>query len=367
MSGPQSANDYLASERFEHLCANLAESSNDVQQHESTLESLNKCAQADVFKWFVPTDYDGWGWSEDEIVRGYLQLAKSCLATTFVITQWASAVKRIIAIDNDALKRQWLSKLAPGTVMVSVGISHLTTSRQHQGKPALQATGHDDGWILNGYTPWVTGAALCDMLVVGATLDDGRQLLLRVDTRQAGVEVQPHFSLMALTASQTGAVQFDNVLVKEADVLAGPVEQILQTVAKGTSGGLQTSTLALGLALAAIEYIEHEVDQRPNLTNTAIDLRKQYGRLESQLLASSQSEGQADESVDREGLRTAANDLVLRSTQAALLVAKGAGFVKGHPCERWCREALFFLVWSCPQVVQMNQLCQLASVGAGSD
>ena len=40
-----------------------------------------------------------------------------------------------------------------------------------------------------------------------------------------------------------------------------------------------------------------------------------------------------------------------RATQADLAASKGAGFVAGHPAERAVREALFFLVWSCPQPV----------------
>ena len=63
-----------------------------------------------------------------------------------------------------------------------------------------------------------------------------------------------------------------------------------------------------------------------------------------------------------EDLRTDANSLVLRSTQAALVAAKGAGFVEGHPVGRWCREALFFLVWSCPQSVQDANLCELVGI-----
>jgi hypothetical protein len=62
-------------------------------------------------------------------------------------------------------------------------------------------------------------------------------------------------------------------------------------------------------------------------------------------------------------IRARANSLVLRLTQAALMAAKGTGFVAGHPVGRWCREALFFLVWSCPQPVLAANLCQWASLG----
>ena len=49
------------------------------------------------------------------------------------------------------------------------------------------------------------------------------------------------------------------------------------------------------------------------------------------------------------GLRVRANRLVLQATQAALTVSKGTGFVRPHPAQRWARQALFFLVWSCPR------------------
>ena len=45
-----------------------------------------------------------------------------------------------------------------------------------------------------------------------------------------------------------------------------------------------------------------------------------------------------------------------------MIAAKGAGFVEGHPVGRWCREALFFLVWSCPQQVAEAGLCELVTL-----
>jgi alkylation response protein AidB-like acyl-CoA dehydrogenase len=52
--------------------------------------------------------------------------------------------------------------------------------------------------------------------------------------------------------------------------------------------------------------------------------------------------------------------MVLRATQAAMTAAKGAGYVEGHPVGRWCREALFFLVWSCPAPIAQAHLCEFA-------
>ncbi len=64
--------------------------------------------------------------------------------------------------------------------------------------------------------------------------------------------------------------------------------------------------------------------------------------------------------LSSEAIRTRANSLALRSTQALLAASKGAGFVAGHFAERAVREAMFFLVWSCPAPVVAAALRELA-------
>lgn len=340
---------------FSALCRALAERSGDCERLGSVEESLALCARAGVFRWFLPEAYGGWGWSDRDILRGYLRLSQACLATTFVITQRVAATKRLVACDNPGLQARLLPQLVHAQPMVSVGISHLTTSGQHLGQPLLRATRGGEGWVIDGVSPWVTAAVGCDYFVVGATLIDGDQVLLLVETAAAGVQVEPPLAMMALNASQTGAVRFSEVLVPSEQVLAGPLPHVLQALAVGATGGLQTSALAIGLANAAIESIEQQAVVRPDLAGHGLELRQQSDELTERLL------GADSRAVDANELRAAANGLVLRATQAALLVAKGSGFVQGHPVERWCREALFFLVWSCPQVVQQAHLCQMSS------
>jgi hypothetical protein len=125
------------------------------------------------------------------------------------------------------------------------------------------------------------------------------------------------------------------------------------------TGGLQTSTLAIGLAAAAIDFLARESDKRPDLLLPTGGLRAEQLELKTDLMALALGQG----SCTHDELRGRANSLVLRATQAALTAAKGAGYVVGHPAGRWCREALFFLVWSCPQPVTSATLCELAGLG----
>ena len=68
-----------------------------------------------------------------------------------------------------------------------------------------------------------------------------------------------------MTASHTGQFKLDNVFVSEEWLIAGPVENVMSAGSGAGTGGLGTSTLALGLAKAAIDFISAEASKRPEL------------------------------------------------------------------------------------------------------
>ncbi len=344
-------------EALDTLCQELASASAALDleprwpQHQ-----LRLCGEYGVYEWFVSPQWEGQGWSDVDQALGYLRLASACLTTTFILTQRTAACRRIEAGDSAAARQALLPGLVRGTRFATVGISHLTTSRRHLRQPVLTARRTSRGYVLHGVTPWVTGAAAADDLVVGATLDDGREILAAVDARSPGVVVQQPASLLGLTASCTGPVRFHNVEVADDWVLAGPVPNVMKQF--GGTGGVQTSALALGLADAAIQFLDHEAAPRPELRPPLLGLREEHDQLVDRLLQL--AAGQP--ACSPEELRAAANSLALRAAQAALTAAKGTGYVAGHPAGRWCREALFFLVWSCPQPVMAANLCELAGI-----
>jgi alkylation response protein AidB-like acyl-CoA dehydrogenase len=321
-------------------------------------EQLQLCGRYGVYRWFVPADSGGAGWSEREIVRGYLRLSEACLTTTFIITQRTGACRRIRTSGNEPLRERLLPGLLSGASFATVGISHLTTSRRHLARPVMLAREADDGFVLDGFSPWVTGGTHAQVIVTGATLEDGRQILVALPTDLPGVEAAEPARLVGLSASHTGQVVCRQVSVGRNWLLAGPVENVMSHGLGARTGGLETSTLAVGLAKAAIHYLQSQSDQRGELAGPALGLSREQARLEVDLL----SLAEGTPVCSTEELRTRANSLALRSAQAALAAAKGSGYVAGHPAGRWCREALFFLVWSCPQPVLAANLCELAGI-----
>lgn len=343
---------------LQSLCEYLATLKDDSQW---PAEALNRCAEAGFFRWFASKEQGGFGWSATDIAKGYLQLSKANLNVTFILTQRVAALRRISGSQNEALKNRLLERLMSGSESATVGISHLTTSRQHLGKPVLAATETDGGIRVSGMSPWVTGGNGADWVLMGGSMvddsgvADGREVLFLVKSENENVVVKDGFDLVALSGSHTGAVEVRDVFVPDSDIAAGPIEQVLASNGGG-AGSLQTSVLALGLAEAAIDFIESESAIRSDLAPAQTSLRRQHDSICRDLFAA--ADGSSD--ITAAEIRTQANSLVLRATQSALVAAKGAGFVTGHPVGRWCREALFFLVWSCPHAVSQANLDEFA-------
>ena len=346
------------------LCDHLRELGDGSGVEDWPRESLRRCAEAGVYRWFLPIESGGYSWSEVDQTRGYLRLSAADLSTTFIITQYMGAIRRIAGSGNRVAIDRWIEPLVSGSAFGTVGISHLTTSRRHLTKPVLRATEiGTDRFRLQGMAPWVTGAPHADVLVIGATLDDGREILAAVPTRTGDgvdtrIEAGRGIDLVALSASCTDRVKLDGVEVDASSLLAGPIENVMNSGVGARTGGLQTSTLAIGLSRAAVDYLVDEASRRDDLREAAGELSRETDQLEANLLAAASGDMRCNASQ----IRGQANRLALRTTQAALTAAKGAGFISGHPVGRWCQQSLFFLVWSCPQPVAQAHLCELAGI-----
>ncbi|WP_149495941.1 acyl-CoA dehydrogenase family protein [Roseiconus lacunae] len=322
-------------------------------------ESLLSCGQAGVLAGLAGMS----GWSALRQVQTLIGLARADLVTTFIITQHLGALKRLIASDRASEQADIIEALSSGRSIGSVGISHLTTSRRHLDRPVVTASPADGGLTLDGCIPWVTGASQVDWIVVGATLPDATEVLALVDANTAGLQPGPGAKMIAMEASCTDAVHLNSVFVPWLSILAGPELNVLsggsRAVKKSSgAGGLQTSALALGLSFAALRFLEDEATRRDNL----LGIVEKFSAEHTQLRQRIESATEADSAVDLAELRTQANQLVQRTTAAAMTTAKGAGLMVDHPVGRYCQQAFFFLVWSCPQPVADAHLCEMAGL-----
>lgn len=346
----------MADSRLHECVSVLAENARDADEKPKwPRTSWQALTRAGVLGWSIEESHGGSGRDAVDLLTGYEQLASACLTTSFILSQRDAAIRRIQAFAGDELRHELLGPLARGERFVTVGLSHLTTSGQHR-QPAVIAREAGDDFVLDGVIPWVTGADHAEHIVIGAATEVKTQILAVLPRAQPGVHVAPPLDLMALQGSMTAEVRLNQVRLDRHWLLAGPVENVLKS-GRGGPGGLETSCLALGLAGAAIDFLAQEAVARPDLSEAAQNLEDDRRQVRQEMHRLATVAGTPEEAT---ALRTRANSLVLRASQAALTAGKGAGFQRNHPAQRWTRQALFFLVWSCPAPTAKATLASLA-------
>jgi alkylation response protein AidB-like acyl-CoA dehydrogenase len=342
------------------LVARLAEADGPADEDGVWPEALWELVTgAGAVGWSLPGRLGGADLDRPVLIERYALVAQGSLTAAFILSQHDAAVRRFRAASEREASRQWLGAIAAGRAFATVGISQLTTSRRH-GTQALLARERAPGvFVLEGRMPWVTAAERADVLVTGAVFDDGRQILAAVPTDREGLSVRPPFPLAALQASCTSEVVCDGVPLTESDLLAGPTADVMGHTSAAGTGGLETSALALGQARAALEALITEAPKRSELYEPVEALSAAWDDTWSALLAAARGEPDALPSGQ---VRAQANALVLRMTQAYLTARKGTGFLRTEPAQRWARQALFFLVWSCPGPVAQAAIRDLAGL-----
>ncbi len=320
----------------------------------------NALVGAKATRWALPGRFPDAGGDRPSLVRRYARVAEGSLTAAFILTQHDAAVRRLVAASGPGRRRadQWIERIAEGSAFATVGISQLTTSRKH-GPRAMAASPTDSGHRLDGAMPWVTAAERADLLVTGGVLDDGSQMLIALPSDRPGVTIHPPMPLAALGASVTSEVICEAAEVQPEDVLAGPALDVMATPGLAGTGGLETSALAMGQARAALKALAEQAEARGDLIEPFEALAASWSRIAEGLIAA--AEGRPD-APPPPSIRAEANALVLRATQAFLTARKGSGFVRDEPAQRWARQALFFLVWSCPSPVANAAIRDLAGI-----
>src|SRR5262249_24466700 len=159
--------------------------------------------------------------------------------------------------------------------------------------------------VLDGTIPWVTGAAQADYFVIGAVLEDGRQVLAVVPRDWPQVQVGPPLDLMALQGSVTAEIRCRHVALDRRWLLAGPAAKVM-AAGRGGAGGLETSCLGAGLASAAFAFLHQEARARIDLQTSADRLDGALQKVRAELYRLARAGSSPEEAT---ALRTHANKL----------------------------------------------------------
>lgn len=121
----------------------------------------------------------------------------------------------IAAFGPDAMRAQWLPRLAAGEVKLSAAIAEMNMNPALREPVRLERTG--DRWMLNGVRAMVPDGAVADAILVPAVTADGEKTLFLVETSTPGVTLTP--VEVGLSGERAAQLSLDGVKLDDSDAV----------------------------------------------------------------------------------------------------------------------------------------------------
>ena len=309
----------------------------------------------------APVELGGKGMKELEYRRLQISFARVSGALTFLQTQHQSAVAKLAQSANKSLQPEFFPQVAQGKSLIGVGFSHL----RRRGTPMMQASKTAGGYLLTGKVPWITGYGFFEQFILGATLDDGRELYgilpLQNTVQDSGGKItcsQP-MALLAATATNTVSAKIHQwYLASDRLVSINPPGTIHHSSQKNI---LNHGFFALGCAYAGLDLLQTiaETKQLEILHSSWETLHQEVKETENKAI--SLISNQQSPYSERLKLRAETIDLGQRCSLAAVVASSGAANYLHSSVGRVYREALLFSVAGQTKDVMEASLKQLLS------
>jgi alkylation response protein AidB-like acyl-CoA dehydrogenase len=278
---------------------------------------LDALAAVGLYGAFAPVAEGGLGLGLGELCGIVEELASACLASTFVMIQHFRLLAAVLDPFAPPLLRGEFSRVVGGETKGGVALGGLLP-----GPAKLIATPTQDGWLLDGEAPWVSGWGLIDQLYVAARGPNDTVVNLVVEAKnQSGLVVSRH-NLSALNATVTVKLNFNSMAV-EGNRFIG---QVPYDPSREAPEGLRVNgSLALGVARRSCTLL--------GPTPLDDELRSRRDELD-----------QADAGTMALA-RAGACELAVRASHALAVERGSSSVLQGDVAERTAREAALLLTF----------------------
>ncbi len=315
---------------------------------------MKDLADADMFRVFIPEEYEGLGGGCLELCLVVEELSRICsaVATCYAVNALGSFT--LIDYGTEEQKRKYLPDIAGGKRLTAFAVTEPTAGTDVS---AIKTTAEkvEGGYVLNGTKQFITNGGEAEIYTVIALTDKTRgargasAILVEKDT--PGFSFGKKEKKMGIRASATRELIFRNCLVPEENLIGKPGVGFLLTMKLFDHSRPGIGSQAIGIAQGALETAVDYTRQRIQFGQPLISLpvvQDILGEMATQVEAARALVYAAARMVDS-GARNVteesamakvfASDVAMKVTTDAVQICGGTGYMRDFPLEKMMRDA----------------------------
>jgi butyryl-CoA dehydrogenase len=317
-------------------------------------EVVKTLAQSDLFRVFIPTEYDGLGGGMFEMALVVEELSRVCGGISLSYAASGLGTIPIILYGTPEQKKKYLPRLAAGEILAAFGLTEANAGSDAGG---IKTTAKPDGdsYVLNGTKQWITNGGEASIYTVVCLTDPTRgprgssAVLVEKDT--PGFTFGKKENKMGIRASTTRELVFQDCRVPKTNILGKEGMGFLvamKTLDQSRPGvAAQAVGIAQGALDKAVEYSRERhqfgkpISSFQGLQFMLADMATQVeaARALTYAVARSVDAGEKDVSKVSAMAKVFASDTAMRVTTDAVQVFGGYGYMKEYPVEKMMRDA----------------------------
>lgn len=303
----------------------------------------------------VPKAYGGLGLDFPTYCEVLSIIAGACGSTGLTLNMHSSVLRQIVAMGTPAQCQRYLGEAVAGKLFASV-TSEPSSSLRRNFRPGTTVRRVEGGYLLNGYKYFASLASAADYFFVWA-MPEGAERLdqdlvnLLVPSRAPGVEIEYTWDAMAMRATASHSIRFQNVFVEEAAAIGGPGGTVRHHLTDVYMPGY--AAVYTGLAEAAYQFaVDYALERRFGAQRVADDpvVQQHIGHMHTLITVSRLMTREAARALESEGMSEATVLLLQQAkyvacrtaaevADLAMLVVGGRGFHRGQRLQRIFRDA----------------------------
>ncbi|MBI4186301.1 MAG: acyl-CoA dehydrogenase family protein [Chloroflexi bacterium] len=328
-------------------------------------------ADADLFRVFVPEEYDGLGGGCLELCLVVEELSRICSAVAVTYAASALGVLTLLEYGTEAQRRKYLPEIAAGK---KLGAFAVTEAQAGSDASAIKTTAEkvDGGYMLNGTKQFITNGGEAELYTVICLTDKARGArgasALLVEKGTPGFSFGKKEKKLGIRSSATRELVFRNCLVPEENLIGKPglgFVLAMRLFDRSRPGiGSQAVGLAQGALEAAVEYTRQRIQfgrpliSLPVVQDMLAEMATGVEAARALVYAAARTVDSGVKDVTEASCmaKVFASDVAMKVATDAVQLCGGAGYMRDYPVEKMMRDAKITQIYEGSNQVLRNAI-----------
>ena len=339
------------------------------EREEFPWEIMKILADTDMFRIFIPEEYEGLGGGCLDLCLVVEELSRVCCSVAVSYAAVALGITPLLGYGTEEQKRKYLPDVASGKRLAAFAVTE-PEAGSDIGAIKTTARREKDGYVLNGTKQFITNGGEAELYTVIALTAKERGArgasAILVEKGTPGFSFGKKEKKLGIRASATRELVFEDCLVPKENLIGKEGMGFIATMKLFDNSrpgiGAQAVGLAQGALEAAVGYARERVQfGHPIISLQAVqhmlaDMAIQVEAARALVYAAARTVDSGAKNVSEESAmaKVFASDVAMKVTTDAIQIFGGVGYMRDYPVEKMFRDAKIMQIYEGTNQVLRN-------------